>query len=134
MNLVSNDILKILNKHVVKDEFKLKIGQLVYTIDFLQAKNPHSVLNSLARVTHIAEGGHNYHLKLLNIKNITRHIFSLVPTNCNTYDCTSQSLDIFCLPIVEELWHQIWFCPNLILILIHLTYQSLTPLKMTSTL
>ena len=97
LNLVSNDILKILNKHVVKEEFMLKLGQLVYVIDFLQEKNPHSILGALGRVTHIAEGGRIYQLKLLN-----NHIFSLVPMQCNAYDCQNQSLDLFCLPKVKD--------------------------------
>ena len=57
LHLVSNDILKILNRKVLGEEYKLKVGTLVYVIDFLQAKNPHSLLHAFARITHIAEGG-----------------------------------------------------------------------------
>ena len=100
---MSNDILKILNRQVIGDEYKLKVGTLVYVIDYLQSKNPHSILSSLARVTHISEGGRNYQLRLLNNKSITRHLFSLVPTNCNTYKTQSnQTIDIFCLPTVGD--------------------------------
>ena len=86
------------------EEYKLKVGTLVYVIDFLQAKNPHSLLYALARITHVAEGGRSYQLRLLNNKTITRHLFSLVPTQCNTnyFSPSTQTLDIFCLPSVEE--------------------------------
>ena len=50
----------------------LKLGQLVYVIDLLQEKNPHSILGALGRVTHIAEGGRTYQLKLLNNQSNTR--------------------------------------------------------------
>ena len=76
LNLVSNYILKILNKHVVKEEFMLKPGQLVYIVDLLQAKNPYSILGSLGRITYVAGGGRTYQMKLLNNQSITRHIFS----------------------------------------------------------
>ena len=68
LNLVSNDILKILNKHVVKEEFMLKLGQLVYVIDFLQEKNPYSILGALGRVTHIAEEAELINWNYLTIK------------------------------------------------------------------
>ena len=101
--MVSNDILKILNRKVLGEEYKLKVGTLVYVIDFLQAKNPHSLLHALARFTHVAKGGSNYQLRLLNNSTITRHLYSLVPTQCNTnYFASTQTLDIFCLPSVEE--------------------------------
>ena len=84
LNLVSNDILKILKRQIIGGEYKLKVGTLVYVIDYLQSKNPHSILSSLARITHVSEGKRNYQLRLLNNKSIIRHLFSLVPTNCNT--------------------------------------------------
>ena len=84
LHLVSNDILKILNRKVLGEEYKLKVGTLVYVIDFLQAKNPHSLLHALARITHVTKEGSNYQLRLLNNNTITRHLYSLVPTQCNT--------------------------------------------------
>ena len=57
LHLVSNDILKILNRKVLGEEYKLKVGDLVYVVEFLQAKNPHSLLHALARITLIMEGG-----------------------------------------------------------------------------
>ena len=50
----------------------------------------------------VLEGGRNYQLRLLNNKIITRHLFSLVPTDANANYFSSQTLDLFCLPTVEE--------------------------------
>ena len=100
--MVCNDISKLLNKQVIKDEFKLRLGQLCYVPSLLQQKNPHSVFNALRKVTHISEGGRTYQLQLLNKQKITRHIFHLVPTSTNANDCKNQPLDLFCLPKVEE--------------------------------
>ena len=102
LHLVSNEILTILNRKVLGQEYKLKVGDLVYVVEFLKAKNPHSLLHSLARITMVLEGGRNYQLRLLNNKIITRHLFSLVPTNANANHFSSQTLDLFCLPTVEE--------------------------------
>ena len=98
LHLVSNNILKILNKKVLGEEYKLKVGTLVYVCDLLQAKNPHSLIHALARITYVSKGGSNYQLRLLNNRVITRHLYSLVPTTCNTNYFSTQTLDIFCLP------------------------------------
>ena len=103
LHLVLNEILTILNRKVLGEEYKLKVGDLVYVVEFLQAKNPHSLLNSLARVTMVLEGRRNYQLRLLNNKIITRHLFSLVSTHANANHFSSQTLDLFCLPTVEEI-------------------------------
>ena len=102
LHLVSNEILTILNRKVLGEEYKLKVGDLVYVVEFLQAKNPHSLLHALARITLVLEGGRNYQLRLLNNKIITRHLFSLVPTDANANYFSSQTLDLFCLPSMEE--------------------------------
>ena len=60
LHLVSNDILKILNRKVLGEEYKLKVGTLVYVLDYLQAKNPHSILCAIAKITHVSEGARNY--------------------------------------------------------------------------
>ena len=57
LHLVSNDILKVLNRKVLGNEYKLQVGTLVYNADYLQGKNPHSILSSSAKVTHVADGG-----------------------------------------------------------------------------
>ena len=80
----------------------LKLGELVYVIDFLQRKNPHTILGSIGRVTHIAEGGRTYQIQLLNNQKVTRHMSSLVSTRCNIYDCQTQSLDPLCLPQTQD--------------------------------
>ena len=100
--MVSNDILKILNRKVLGEEYKLNVGTLVYVCDLLQAKNPHSLIHALARITHVAKGGSNYQLRLLNNRVITQHLYSLVPTTCNTNYFSTQTIDIFCLPTVED--------------------------------
>ena len=85
------------------NEYKLQVGTLVYICDYLQAKNPHSILSSIAKITHVADGGRNYQLRLLNNRTVTRHLYSLIPTACNAnYFNTSKNIDIFCLPTAEE--------------------------------
>ena len=64
LHLVSNDILKLLNRRILGEEYKLKVGTLVYVCDLLQAKNPHSLIHALARITHVSKGGANYQLRL----------------------------------------------------------------------
>ena len=102
LHLVSNDILKLLNRRILGEQYKLKIGTLVYVCDLLQAKNPHSLIHSLARITHVSKGGTNYQLRLLNNSIITRHLYSLIPTHVNANHFLTHTIDIFCLPTVED--------------------------------
>merc|ERR1711955_19922 len=64
LHLVLNDILKVLNRKILGNEYKLQVGTLVYISDYLQAKNPHSILSARAKITHVADGGRNYQLRL----------------------------------------------------------------------
>merc|ERR1712243_246290 len=96
------DILKLLNRRVLGEEYKLKVGTLVYVCDLLQAKNPHSLIHALARITYVSKGGSNYQLRLLTNRVITRHLYSLVPTHVNTNHFSTHTIGIFCLPTVED--------------------------------
>ena len=95
--------MKLLNRRVLGEEYKLKVRTLVYVCDLLQAKNPHSLIQTLARITYVSKGGSNYQLILLNNRVITRHLFSLVPTTCNTNYFSTHTIDIFCLPTLEDI-------------------------------
>ena len=102
LHLVSNDILKLLNRKILGEQFKLKKGALVYVCDLLQAKNPHSLIHSLARITHVSKGGTNYQLRLSNNSIITRHLYSLIPTQVNANYFLTNTIDILCLPTAED--------------------------------
>ena len=50
----------------------------------------------------MSKGGSNYQLRLLNNRVITRHLYSLVPTYVNTNHFSTNTIEIFCLPTVED--------------------------------
>ena len=51
----------------------------------------------------MSKGGSNYQLRLLNNRVITRHLYSLVPTHANANHFSTHTIDIFCLPTVEDI-------------------------------
>merc|ERR1712243_387338 len=59
-------------------------------------------MGALARITHVSKGGSNYQLRLLNNRIITRHLYSLVPTHVNANHFSTHTIEIFCLPTVED--------------------------------
>ena len=63
LNLIASETAThLLNKRFFADN--LAFGELVYVIDFLVAKQPNSIIDSLSRVVE-SRGGQNYAIQLL---------------------------------------------------------------------
>merc|ERR1711895_123809 len=58
--------------------------------------------HSLATWAHVSKGGTNYQLRLLSNSIITRHLYSLIPTQVNANYFLTNTIDILCLPTVED--------------------------------
>ena len=50
----------------------------------------------------MSKGGTNYQLRLLNNSIITRHLYSLIPTQVNANYFLTNTIDILCLPTAED--------------------------------
>ena len=100
LNLIASETCKhLLNRKVINQT--LSVGQLVYCPDLLIQKNPHSMIESLAKVKRTLDG-RNFELELLNKKRITRHISALVPTRANHNLTQTQNIDPFQIINCEE--------------------------------
>ena len=90
----------LLNKKIINRN--VSIGQIVYIPDLIIAKNPHSLMDALAKVVR-AKDGRSYELKLLNDQIVTRHVSKLVPTSANFNNTRCQSVDPFQIPEITDL-------------------------------
>ena len=101
LGLIAAETVKILNQHRLREKFA--INEIVFVPDLLIAKNPHSLMDSLARVKDTIDFT-TYSLTLLNKKVITRHVTQIVSTGANFNTCQFQSIDPFQINYVEEMW------------------------------
>ena len=102
LNYIANETAKtLLNQRILTKKFK--IGDLIYVLDRITAKNPNSIIDCLGRI--IGTRDHrNFCVELLNKQKITRHISALVPTWANYYNSHFQPLDLYHLPMAEDLF------------------------------
>ena len=101
LGLIALETVNILNQHRVREKFA--INEIVFVPDLLIQKNPHSLMDSLARVKDTHDFT-TYSLTLLNKKVITRHVSQIVSTNANFNTSRFQSIDPFQINYVEEVW------------------------------
>ena len=101
LGLIAAETVKILNQHRLREKFA--INEIVFIPDLLIMKNPHSLMDSLARVKDTLDFT-TYSLTLLNKKVITRHVTQIVSTRANFNTSQFQSIDPFQINYVEEMW------------------------------
>ena len=93
LNLIARETAAILlNKKVHQEKFAP--NQLCFIPDLLYAKNPNSLVDSLARIKETKDST-TYALTLLNKKIITRHVSQIVSTKANYNTTQFANIDLF---------------------------------------
>ena len=91
LNLVAGETaVMLLNKKAMKEKFAL--NELCFVPDLLLAKNPNSLIDSLARIRDTKDH-RTYSLTLLNKSIITRHVSQIVSTKANFNTTNFQNID-----------------------------------------